>query len=60
MTQQTHTGPSYATAIPAAVPTAINPTPSRAALVAAWDYLLRVYDAKAREAEAQEAVEVTG
>ena len=57
MTHQTQTGPSYAgTAIPAT----INPTPSRAALVAAWDYLLRVYDAKAREAAAQEAVEVTG
>ena len=55
MTQQTQ-GPSYATAVPAT----INPTPSRAALVAAWDYLLRVYDAKAREAAAQEAVEVTG
>ena len=45
------------TATTSAVPTAINPTPSHAALVAAWDYLLRVYDAKAREAEAQEAKE---
>ena len=56
MTQQTQTGPSFATAIPAT----INPTPSRAALVAAWDYLLRVYERQAREAEALEAKEGVG
>ena len=55
MTQQTQ-GPSYATAVPAT----INPTPSRAALVAAWDYLLRVYERQAREAEALEAKEGVG